>query len=153
MKRVDFHLLPGSTYTDSVDYCARLCEKVVGLGQQLHLHTDSEFELEKLDEGLWSFKASSFLPHTTLTQEGSAPRAQAPVTLGNSVAALSKASAATVLVTLTLKDVNSLQNSSFDRLILLIPNDDPQINIARGLYKQYKQAGSEVHLHDLRPKY
>jgi len=63
MTRVDFYILPDAAADGRERFACRLAEKVYGMGHTLYLHTDSIEQAKQMDDLLWSYKESSFLPH------------------------------------------------------------------------------------------
>ena len=66
MTRIDFYVLGSSDPDSRLSLVCRLAEKAVGLGQSVFVHADSRDALVDLDERLWTFRASSFVPHRLL---------------------------------------------------------------------------------------
>ncbi|MBL1261242.1 MAG: DNA polymerase III subunit chi [Thiotrichaceae bacterium] len=64
MTRVDFYILPDATADGRERFACRLAEKIYKMGHTLYLHTDSPEQAQQLDELLWGYKDSSFLPHS-----------------------------------------------------------------------------------------
>ncbi|HED40157.1 MAG TPA: DNA polymerase III subunit chi [Chromatiales bacterium] len=64
MTRVDFYLLPDKRPNGREFFACRLAEKIYKMGRTLYLHTPSVEQARQLDDLLWSYKESSFLPHS-----------------------------------------------------------------------------------------
>ena len=63
MTQVDFYILNGRSDDALLRLASRIAEKAVAHGQKVHLNADSSAQAAKLDETLWTFSQSSFLPH------------------------------------------------------------------------------------------
>ena len=63
MTRVDFYVLPGADPDARLEFVCRLAEKAQEQGQTVFVHGDDEALLAALDEALWSFRPSAFVPH------------------------------------------------------------------------------------------
>ena len=61
--RVDFYLLAGDNINHLRVFCCRLAEKAWKLGHRVWIRTGDEHETRQLDDLLWTFSDSSFLPH------------------------------------------------------------------------------------------
>jgi DNA polymerase-3 subunit chi len=68
--RIDFYITGTAEALGRERFACRLARKVFGLGQSLHIHTGDETQRARLDEMLWTFSDTSFLPHNRL---GTAP--------------------------------------------------------------------------------
>jgi DNA polymerase-3 subunit chi len=63
MTRIDFYILPDTELPARDHFACRLLHKVCRRGMRAYLHCDSEESAHRLDELLWSFRDTSFLPH------------------------------------------------------------------------------------------
>jgi len=59
MTRIDFH----TQVQDRLNYTCRLIRKAHAANCQIIVFNDNSEELAALDEALWSFSESDFLPH------------------------------------------------------------------------------------------
>lgn len=66
MTEVDFYVLDESDGRQRDVFACRLADKAFRQGHQVYLHTASESRARELDELLWSFRPSSFVPHGLL---------------------------------------------------------------------------------------
>ena len=66
MTRVDFYVLPGEEPATRLAFVCRLAEKAYERGQPVFVHGDDEALLARLDDALWSFRPSAFVPHRLL---------------------------------------------------------------------------------------
>ena len=76
---VTFYKIQGETLTDKLNFSCRLAERGVSLGCSVFILAESHEQLIDLDERLWTFSATSFIPHglqNTETREDQ-------VTIGN----------------------------------------------------------------------
>ncbi len=77
--RVDFYLLPGDSLVALHQFCCRLTEKAWRLGNRVWLRTASDADSKRLDDLLWHFSDTSFVPHLCT---GDADAADTPVVIG-----------------------------------------------------------------------
>ena len=63
MTEVDFYVLPGNEAAERLQFACRLADKAFRRGHRVYIHTASEAHASEIDELLWSFRSSSFIPH------------------------------------------------------------------------------------------
>lgn len=130
--------------TDQVDFCCRLCEKAIDEFQRIHIQTQQSIQIEALDTALWTFKAESFLPHDV----GQENKTRAPIVIDTD--ALNQAHFLQTNLLILLGNSLPANADQFDRLCIVVPNHEPDIQQARELYKQLAKQNVEVHIHDRR---
>lgn len=59
MTRIDFH----SNVTDKIAYACRLARKASAANARLVMMTDDAEQLAELNEAMWTFSSTDFLPH------------------------------------------------------------------------------------------
>jgi DNA polymerase-3 subunit chi len=64
MTRIDFYVLPDDTPDAQHLFACRLAQKASKQGHRVYIHTDSEQQSKTVDDLLWSFSPTSFVPHT-----------------------------------------------------------------------------------------
>lgn len=110
----------------------------------MHIQTEEPIQNEALNDALWSFKASSFLPHAV----GQNQHQEYPITIDTLSLSANNEGHRDLLI---LLNTNLPSNySDFERLSILVINQEDKIQSARSLYKQLKSAGTDVNIHDLR---
>ena len=117
---------------------SRLLEKTLKSGKKAAVLTDTEEEMESLNDKLWSYEENSWLPHGTLLEKN--PGKQ-PVLLVNASRVISKTNILngadflflTYGVTVDFID-------SFERCFILFSGKNPlEINKAREQWRVYKK--------------
>lgn len=68
MTRVDFYLLSTDSEQTLLDTVCLLIEKARKAEQSVYVHTRSASHADQLDEALWRYRSSSFIPHLNLGQ-------------------------------------------------------------------------------------
>jgi len=144
MTRVDFYLLKGNTFSDQIDFCCRLTEKAFSLHPRIHIQTTESAQSEALNSALWSFKEDSFLPHCI----GHEHKEPTPITIDSKLPLSSLSSKQDLLISLANTIPEKVDH--YQRLCLIILNIEVDIQEARKRYKELKQLGFEVHIHDMR---
>jgi DNA polymerase III subunit chi len=140
MPRVDFYILPeqGSRERFTCDIAAKIRQQNL----QLYIHADSREEASMLDDLLWTHKDISFLPHSLLDADDADTNS---ITIGWQGMSSKNTE---VLINLSTSIPDFVKD--FDRIVEIVPPDDPYKQQARERFKQYRQAGFELENHDLR---
>ena len=127
---VSFYLLNDDKVNQEAFAC-RLCQRALGEGLPLFVWCESTESMERFDQLLWTFQASSFIPHDI-------GDVNAPICLGLSVPdAFLKASAKKVgCLNLT---TNAVDAQLFDRVLEIIEANDAAKIAGRERFKGYKQ--------------
>ena len=136
MTRVDFHVLPTQPRRQHDVYVCQLVERAWRAGQRVHVHCLDRDMLEALDDLLWTFSDTSFLPHAAVDIEAAAAT---PVTLG---CANSLPAEASVLVNLDVAVPPFF--SQFERVIETTGSDEHEKAQARQRYRFYKDRGYPI---------
>ncbi|MFV0276994.1 MAG: DNA polymerase III subunit chi [Parahaliea sp.] len=71
MTRVGFYVVQSAGDTERLRVAARLADKAFGQGHRVFINTASETQARELDTLLWSYRATSFLPHALAGEPGS----------------------------------------------------------------------------------
>jgi len=144
MNRVDFYLLKSSTFSDQIGFCCRLSEKALAQQNKIHIQTKDTIQSDALNEALWSFKADSFLPHAI----GQNLHQDYPITIDSQALEQQNKSQIDLLILLCTEIPRNHHN--FDRMCVIIPNQEDDIQLAREQYKHFKKQGLKVNIHDMR---
>lgn len=150
MARIDFH----SNVRDKLEYVCRLTRKIWSAtpeGQPVRniVIVGDRADLKKLDELLWTFSGSDFLPHCFITDEA-AP--ETPVVLSENFAksSLNTIPHADVMIHLGMKmpeDVPGLVER-FPRIVEVVTVNEAERLAGRERYKAYRALGHELHNFD-----
>jgi len=144
MTRIDFYVLSNDDLMERLQLICKLSEKAIGQAQKVFIHSDSEEELNQLDQSLWDFRSISFVPHKVL------PQGYVTSSLDNEPVHLSSnepAADRTLLINLA-NEVPTFF-SRFERTLEVI-NDEPEIKASGRLrYRYYQQRGYPLHHHKM----
>ena len=139
--RVDFYLLSHNGANAVLNLACRLIEKAYRRGHRIFALCKNQQEAEALDELLWTFKDDSFIPHNL---QGEGPEPPPPVQIGfNS----EPRGFNDILINLT--DEIPVFCMRFKRVLELVPADEDAKTISRNHYREYRNKGCELHLHEL----
>ena len=141
--RADFYVLTEAGPAARLKVACRLAEKAYLAGQRVLVwHTERE-ELERLDELLWTFADTSFVPHEWLTGEGG----KAPVLLA---AGQPPTEPPQVLINLAPTDDPPPLAAAAERVIEIIDAEPAHRAAGRARFRAYRQLGCEPTTHTLR---
>ena len=146
MARIDFH----SNVSDKLEYACRLTRKIWSAtpeGEPVRniVMVGEKADLKKLDELLWTFSKSDFLPHCFIEDEAAS---ETPIILTDDFAspALNTIAHADVMIHLGMrmpKDVAALV-ARFPRIVEVVTVNEAERLAGRERYKAYRELGHEL---------
>ena len=139
MTRVDFYVVKSSGADARLSVAARLTEKALGRGHRVFINCDSRDQLDTLDDYLWRFKPSSFVPHCPASRD-----AEVQVVLGFDNA---PGSHNDVLINLALAPPSFF--ARFERVAEVVTQDEDSLQALRDAWRHYKDRGYPLTKHDL----
>jgi DNA polymerase-3 subunit chi len=138
--RVDFYKLSSQNRTSINRFCCQLADKVVKMGNPVFVKTRDEAETRVMDELMWTFNDSSFLPHAV---RGDREDSSVPVIIDHRAAE----AGAYLLINLSEEIPTNAQN--YQRIAEII-NDAPEtLHQGRVRYSAYKQYDYPLHFHEI----
>lgn len=142
MTEVAFHF----NAPDKQAYACRLLRKALAAGSKVVVTAPADV-LARLDNLLWTFSQTDFLPHVRVPAE--------PKTLAASPVVLTETPAQSVPHRQVLLNLGGQLPAGFDgyeRVIEVVSVDDEDRQQARGRWKQYTELGYQIVRHDLNLK-
>ena len=139
MTRVDFYVVKSSGAEARLSVAARLTEKALGRGHRVFINCDSRDQLDTLDDYLWRFKPSSFVPHCPASSD-----AGEQVVLGFEDV---PGSHNDVLINLGLAPPSFF--ARFERVAEVVTQDEDSLQALRDAWRHYKDRGYPLTKHDL----
>ena len=130
MTQVNFYTLPSSEAHSRLLFVCRLTEKAYSLGHRIHIQTESDQQSKLLDDLLWQYAPSSFIPHRTL--DGSSDSLDL-VSLGTSLMGTKHAD-----VLINLGKQASQAGDQFTRINEVISANPESLEQGRDRYRDYK---------------
>ena len=130
MTQVNFYTLPSSEVHSRLQFVCRLTEKAYSLGHRIHIQTESDQQSKLLDDLLWQYAPSSFIPHRTLDGSSDSPD---PVSLGTSLTGTKHSD-----VLINLGKQASQAGDQFTRVNEVISADPESLEQGRDRYRDYK---------------
>ena len=138
--RVDFYKLNSRNSTSINRFCCQLSDKVVKMGHSVFIRTKDARETQLLDDMMWTYSDSSFLPHAQLEDNDDTG---VPVIIGHSEASFPG------YLLINLSDDLPVNIHDYERVAEII-NDAPDIlNKGRGRYATYKKDAYTLHYHEI----
>jgi DNA polymerase III subunit chi len=150
MARIDFH----SNVSDKLEYVCRLVRKiwsatVEGESPRNIVVLGEMADLKKLDELLWTFSPTDFLPHCFIDDEGAS---ETPIVLADSFAAAiaSDTPHADVFIHIGMQMPEHVVAllARFPRLLEVVTTNETERLAGRERYKAYRDLGHELHNFD-----
>ena len=129
MAKVRFYLFEKSNERQVESTC-RLCRKILGQAGQVWLYSQDMAFLQQLDEQLWTFDASSFLPHGI-------DQYDAAICLSTQL----PDDPARIVFNFESKALEQFEN--FSQIIEIVENNEPAKQVGREKYKHYRRMGVE----------
>ncbi len=150
MARIDFH----SNVSDKLEYACRLTRKIWSAtpeGEPVRniVMVGEKADLKKLNELLWTFSSTDFLPHCFIEDEAAA---ETPIILTDDFAssALNNIPHADVMIHLGMRmpaDVAALV-ARFPRIVEVVTVNEAERLAGRERFKAYRELGHELHNFD-----
>ena len=150
MARIDFH----SNVSDKLEYACRLTRKIWSAtpeGESVRniVMVGEKADLQKLNELLWSFSNTDFLPHCFIDDEAAA---ETPIVLTDdfSSSSLNNIPHADVMIHLGMRmpaDIPALV-ARFPRIVEVVTVNEAERLAGRERYKAYRDLGHELHNFD-----
>lgn len=135
MAKVSFYLFEKSPERQVESTC-RLCRKILRQPVRIWLHCADPDLQQQLDEHLWSFDHTGFIPHGIDQPEATVCiSAQLPEQAD--------------WIVFNFNDQALEQFASFSHIIEIIENNEPAKIIGREKYKQYRRLGVQPQTHKL----
>lgn len=133
MTQINFYALSNQAGEARLQFACRLIEKAYSLGHAIYVQTESAQQAKALDELLWQFSPSSFVPHALLQTDSSASEA---VLISEQPPAAKHQD-----VLLNLNSVPSEAHQQFSRINEIIAGDEQSLQQGRISYRFYKEKG------------
>lgn len=137
MPRVDFYVLPENTKPERL--ACTLVGKAWTSACQVYVHTASSTEAARMDDLLWTFQDSSFLPHAIMTDTG-------PDTTPIVIGWQDKHPQGKQIMLNLAPEVPPFA-ADFERIIEIVAGADDERRQARMRYRHYRDLGCDLHNH------
>ena len=139
MTRVGFYVVQAAQQGQRLQVAARLADKAYQQGHRIYINAADEAQARALDELLWSFRPTSFLPHALQGEQYSDQIAigwgQEPLDHND------------LLINLQLEIPAFF--SRFNRVAEVVTQDARSLESLRRSWTFYKERGYQLEKHDL----
>ncbi len=142
MPEISFYILSTIGAEARYAFACKLIEKAYRSGYFAYVITDSDSQSEWLDQLLWTFRPTSFVPHQIY--RGSLPEFANTVLIGNI-----PAPEAWQRVILNLSSHPPANLTHTEKVLEILDNDESLKVMARQRFRYYKQLGIEPITHRL----
>ena len=140
--RIDFYKLHSQSRSGIERFCCQLADKVVKMGKPVFVLTNDAAQSRQLDDVMWTYNDSSFVPHDI---QGSDDDADTPVIIGHDVSKRSR------YLLINLTDRMPVMLDRFERVAEII-NDEPAVlHQGRQRYSNYRNDAYPLHYHEINP--
>ena len=139
--RVDFYVQAAEAPKGHLTLACRVTAKADQAGHRIYLRCEDAQQANELDELLWTFSQSSFVPHQLV----SSGRSDAPVTIGHTPP---KSEDTEVIVSLTHEPIPDM--GRFARIAEIVGHDSTQRESGRKRYRFYREQGLDPVTHEIR---
>ena len=139
MAQVNFYALSSEGEESRLQFACRLAEKALALGHKVFIRVDSVAQQKRIDDLLWEFRASSFVPHGIATESGESES----VLIGEDY------SAATNDVLINLSTKTCEQHENFSRINEILSSEPDSLAAGRNNYRYYQSQGLSPQTHKL----
>lgn len=137
MTHINFYKLSGD-FEQALLLACRLVEKARQQGLQVLMHTPDEATSQQLDELLWSFKPSAFIPHAI----EATPISPVAISHGDDPGEHHD-----ILINLTEEVPGWF--SRFEKTFEIVYDDQKVVEVKRERFRFYKSRGYPLQYHDL----
>ena len=137
MTQISFYSLAKGNDDTRLQVACRLAEKAFSLGHKIFIQVEDPQQKRRLDNLLWHFKASSFVPHG-INEDGSEP-AEIGLSVGPSHQ--------DVLINLSSKHCE--QYEQFNRINEIVGPDQESLASGRQSYRYYHSQGFKPETHKI----
>ncbi|MCP3907382.1 MAG: DNA polymerase III subunit chi [Oceanicoccus sp.] len=147
MTKVDFYILGAESSEQRQLFACRLAEKAFKLGHSIYIHSEDQAQANALDQLLWSWRNSSFVPHQLETKETDS-NAQGLLNIGFNRGQGSSTAVNGLLINLSPTVPEFF--SRFERVSEIVVQSATVIESTRSNYRFYRDRGYPLENHDLR---
>ena len=138
MPNGDFYILKQSDPTSRLKVLTKLAEKAWRSGQRTCVYTDDPAQVGQIDRWLWSYRANSFLPHSTV-----AAGLASPVEISGDAPPEHRE----LLINLAVE--RAPWADEFARILEIVIQEELVLESTRDHYRHYREQGRELKTHQL----
>lgn len=136
-KQVDFYLLATTSYLNSLDFVCRLAGKAYQQGHQISILVPEPALAKTLDQKLWAEPPTSFIPH---------------ILTDHHQVLIKRHAQQAIPIILNLNPSILDKPHHWQRLLQIVPNNQPLLQQARQLYRHYQGLQYSLNSYNLRQR-
>ena len=144
MTEIDFYILEARSDDARLTFTCRLAEKAVGRGLTVLIRPGDPSEARRLDELLWTFSQSSFLPHCPVSRAAEPPLE--PVLIDDGPGPIGERWELLINLGRDVPDYFS----RYGRVAEVLDQDDDRRAGGRERYRYYRDRGYPLKTHSIR---
>lgn len=153
MTRIDFYILAASEQHEADVFACKLAEKAYKKNHKILLVAKDQAHAAQIDQLLWSFRESSFVPHqqtpdAATSNQDATPIESCPIAISYAQQSDPYQQHHDVLINLSQSLLTGF--SRFERCIEIVVQEPTVLDATRQNYKFYKSRGYPLHQHDMR---
>lgn len=137
MSEVYFYALQNEQPDARLIFACRLTDKAIQLGHQVYVQTCSAEQAKRLDDLMWQFSPTSFIPHVNADADTDLP--DSPVTIATR---FPPASHHDLLINLSESVCANIDQ--FSRINEIVAADLASVEAGRAHYRAYRDAGATL---------
>ena len=137
--RIDFYVLQEQSPGGRFKLACRIVEKAYRLGHRIYMRTGNSDDANILDDLLWTFSQSSFVPHQLSTESDTR---DSPVVIGQHSPA---AEGTDVVISVADEPVSDF--TTYPRIIDIVGYEDKEKASGRNRFRYYREHGVEPNTH------
>jgi DNA polymerase-3 subunit chi len=142
MAEISFYILPSESTEERYEFACKLIEKVYRSGCFCYVFTENVEQSQKIDNLLWTFRASSFIPHQIYT--GELPDIEKVILIGSlDVPELWQ----TTVINLSSHCPKEFEK--IERILEILDNSEATKEVGRNRYRHYQQSGVNITTHKI----
>lgn len=141
MTQVNFYTLTANDSNARFNFACRLAEKAWKLGHSIYIHTESSEQAHYVNDLLWQFRNSSFIPHS-LVGEKQEPASRLVIGCETPTVDMND-------VLINLSDGSCEAHLQFSRVNEIVSSDEISLQQGRVRYRFFKERGHTPETHKL----
>ena len=147
MTRIDFYILPDSELTARYQFCCKLISKTFKMNHRILVLCENEDAVNTLNDMLWTFKSSAFIPHSVLNADQDNADADIVLMAGDS---LGEPPAQHHDLLINMAGIIPAWFSHFERVSEIVVQQAQVLETTRANYRQFADKNYPLHRHDMR---
>jgi len=151
MTKIDFYILAADSHRNAYQLCCQLTEKAFISNNFVYIQSQSIEQANELDELLWKYKPSSFLPHSNISQNSDSDSDYNYPILINAADSIPDSynpeNHSEFLI--NLSDSTPDFFSQFHRFAEIVDKDEESKKNARERFRFYKDRGYTISTHNV----